>query len=46
MEEYAENAPLRPRTVYTGPGPKTVMSLPAADVPEPRPALQPVTSRE
>src|SRR5580704_5528667 len=49
MEEYAKNAPLRPRTVYTGPGPKTAitaMSLPAADVPEPRPALQPVTSRE
>jgi citrate synthase len=32
MEEYARGAPLRPRAVYTGPGPA---------VPAPRPAVQP-----
>ncbi len=37
LEEYARSAPLRPRTVYTGPHPIS----PKAAVPEPRPAPRP-----
>jgi len=38
LEEYAKNAPLRPRTVYTGPHP---ISPRAPVVPGPRPVPQP-----
>jgi len=38
LEEYAKNAPLRPRTVYTGPHP---ISPEAPVVPGPRPVPQP-----
>ena len=40
LEEYAKNAPLRPRTVYTGPHPVSPMT-PA--VPEPRPSATTVS---
>jgi citrate synthase len=45
LEEYAKNAPLRPRTVYTGPHP---ISPRAPVVPGPRPVPQPsaAASRE
>jgi hypothetical protein len=45
LEEYAKNAPLRPRTVYTGPHP---ISPEAPVVPGPRPVPQPsaAASRE
>jgi citrate synthase len=44
MEEYARGAPLRPRAVYTGPGPSGPTSPP---VPAPRTAPEPsATARE
>jgi hypothetical protein len=54
MEEYAKNAPLRPRTVYIGPIPKTPETPMSLEIPEPRPASRPsapsgrpaVTARE
>jgi citrate synthase len=41
MEEYAKNAPLRPRTVYTGPVPA---SQKPAKLPAPRPAPAPASA--